>query len=515
MTSIAGLSFTITPLAASPASAGADASVLFEALLAPAGEPERQEDAAPGKDLPETDPAQDMAWLGTPALPCYPLVTSFAAGDVASGRPVAVPASRSLMATNLPQPAPEAAAVPEVREVPPLLAPDTASHPTAALVAPPASSASIHLVGTTTLLRTTGAAASVTHAVSHVGRVSMAPVGTPSLRDQRTVTVPTDAPANVTPTPPFVLSEVEGRVPDATLPAAPDLPRAPATRIGADGAALSMDAFQDQVGSSQPLLASGALLARPSTSLRTNGEGEVLSLPPSPDAGARGVNVLWGDGQGPVGSSPDARARAVNGASTAVGAPAAKPVPAAPALPGTSPPATPPAIDLAARTFADARHRALADERSADPLLPTAASTPLAMPAPAPVAQQQALDLTQHRWPEAMIERIEVFRDMADANDLSIRLAPDALGTIDVSLKRDGDAVQVQLTAEHAHTRQLLAEAQPRLAELAAERGVKLQHAGTDAGGGEPRHAPPAPALPAAPPSARAEEAPDTDTRIA
>lgn len=220
----------------------------------------------------------------------------------------------------------------------------------------------------------------------------------------------------------------------------------------------------------------------------------------------------------PADASATTTAPAPRAATTPTDRTAPVPLPAAAAPP---PPvaAAPPAVDIAARTFADARHRAVADPASPEPQ-PAAAATaapmiPLA--AAAGGAQHAPLDMAQHRWPEAMIARIEMLRDMADANDMSIRLAPDALGTIDVSLKRDGDAVQVQLTAEHAQTRQLLAEAQPKLAELAAERGVKLQHAGTDAGGGERRAPAPPPAadLPAAPPSAtRATDAAPTD-RIA
>ncbi|MBW6533325.1 flagellar hook-length control protein FliK, partial [Sphingomonas sp. RRHST34] len=169
-------------------------------------------------------------------------------------------------------------------------------------------------------------------------------------------------------------------------------------------------------------------------------------------------------------------------------APRAAPAAVAPA-PATAPTLAPaaPAIASAARTFADAIHRAVtADERAApaEPL-PTAqlaqpatgAITAAAVAAPQP-ATQQPLDMTHGRWPEAMIHRIEQLRDMANANDVRIRLVPDALGAIDVSLRRDGETVQVQLVAEQPQTRALLAEAQPRLQEMAEQRGIKLQHGG-------------------------------------
>jgi Meckel syndrome type 1 protein len=112
---------------------------------------------------------------------------------------------------------------------------------------------------------------------------------------------------------------------------------------------------------------------------------------------------------------------------------------------------------------------------------------------------------------------------------MRIRVIPDALGTIDVALRRDGDSVQVQLTAEQPQTRALLADAQPRLTEMAEARGLKLQHApaGTGTGGGsataqgdrqqqqQPQRGAPLPAAPVSARRAGPAEADDTDQRIA
>jgi len=84
------------------------------------------------------------------------------------------------------------------------------------------------------------------------------------------------------------------------------------------------------------------------------------------------------------------------------------------------------------------------------------------------------LDLSGDSWPGAMIAHIERLRDAADAVDTTIRVVPDALGSIDVSVRRSGDQVHVQFAAEQAATRQILHEAQPRLAELAEARGLRL-----------------------------------------
>ncbi len=132
-------------------------------------------------------------------------------------------------------------------------------------------------------------------------------------------------------------------------------------------------------------------------------------------------------------------------------------------------------------------------------------------------AQQAPLDMRQERWPHAMIERIEMLRDAADAVDTRIRLVPDALGAIDVSVKTDGDTVRVHFNAEQAATRTLLADAQPRLAELAEARGLKLAQGSLgDGGAHQQQRAPAAPQTPnrPAPVSAVIADAPD-DIRIA
>ena len=132
-------------------------------------------------------------------------------------------------------------------------------------------------------------------------------------------------------------------------------------------------------------------------------------------------------------------------------------------------------------------------------------------------AQQAPLDMRQERWPHAMIERIEMLRDAADAVDTRIRLVPDALGAIDVSVKTDGDTVRVHFNAEQAATRTLLADAQPRLAELAEARGLKLSQGSLgDSGADQQQRAPAAPQTPnrPAPVSTMTPDAPD-DIRIA
>lgn len=132
-------------------------------------------------------------------------------------------------------------------------------------------------------------------------------------------------------------------------------------------------------------------------------------------------------------------------------------------------------------------------------------------------ADQAPLDLSRDDWTGKMIERIAALRDGVEAADTRIRLAPENLGTVDVSIRRDGDRLQVHFTAENPATRQLLADAAPRLAELAEARGLKLGQSSVDSGSGErgqpQQHA--HQSTPARPASARADTGTASDARVA
>ena len=194
-----------------------------------------------------------------------------------------------------------------------------------------------------------------------------------------------------------------------------------------------------------------------------------------------------------------------------------------------------PTILPALQAFGAALHRAAAAERRSlrDPAAEGIAA--IAPPTPATAATvAPPVDTTVARWPDAMIARIEALRDQQNApgtpGDARIRLHPDALGTVDVTLRQDAAGTHVQLHAAEPATVRLLADALPRLQDLAETRGLRL--AGTDiagAGGqaatgqgwaGDRRQPPPAP-LPAPTPAprrptaapARGDDA--SDTRLA
>lgn len=188
------------------------------------------------------------------------------------------------------------------------------------------------------------------------------------------------------------------------------------------------------------------------------------------------------------------------------------PIAASPGRPISSGPAS--------EVFAAALRRGARDQRLGP--MPEAVAAALAPTPPtgaAAASPTPAIDMRQDRWPHVMVERIERLRDAADAADTRVRLVPDALGPVEVSVRREGEAVHVHFAAEQAGTRALLQDAAPRLAEAAEARGLKLGQVNVgggqaDANGG--RQQAPAPAVPVpARPRRDAPAADPTDTRIA
>ena len=201
-------------------------------------------------------------------------------------------------------------------------------------------------------------------------------------------------------------------------------------------------------------------------------------------------------------------------------------------LPATPPPAH--QLQPAAQAFAAAMFAASAAvepvESTSDDLLPltlaTTAPTALQSPTIAVAAptqgQSPTLDMAQDDWMAAMIDRIETLRDESGGvRETRMKLLPEALGAVEVSVRRDETgAIQVRIAADTAQARALLAEAAPKLAEMAEARGVKLGGSSVDAGAGDPRRDTPAQApAPVArrPASARNDTTTDTasDTRLA
>ncbi|WP_294339409.1 flagellar hook-length control protein FliK [uncultured Sphingomonas sp.] len=110
---------------------------------------------------------------------------------------------------------------------------------------------------------------------------------------------------------------------------------------------------------------------------------------------------------------------------------------------------------------------------------------PIAVPASA-AADRNTLDMSRGEWMMSMIDKIETLRDESGAvGETRLTLSPDALGNVDVSVRRDDSGqYQVRISADTAQARTILADAAPRLNDMAEARGLKLSHAGVETGTG-------------------------------
>ncbi|WP_294319167.1 flagellar hook-length control protein FliK [uncultured Sphingomonas sp.] len=129
--------------------------------------------------------------------------------------------------------------------------------------------------------------------------------------------------------------------------------------------------------------------------------------------------------------------------------------------------------------------------RDDDPAIPTTgaiAAPDAAVPRPvAPTAHaaNPTLDTRQPQWVEGMIDRITTLREASDTNggETRIRLSPDALGDVEVAIRTGDDGkLHVHFNSDNADAGRLLAEAQPRLVQMAEARGLKLGGMQVDVG---------------------------------
>ena len=106
--------------------------------------------------------------------------------------------------------------------------------------------------------------------------------------------------------------------------------------------------------------------------------------------------------------------------------------------------------------------------------------------APTAPAAQPALDTRQPQWMEGMIDRIQTLRESSGTTgngETRIRLSPDALGDVEVAIRTGDDGkLHVHFNSDNADAGRLLAEAQPRLVQMAEARGLKLGGMQVDVG---------------------------------
>lgn len=99
-----------------------------------------------------------------------------------------------------------------------------------------------------------------------------------------------------------------------------------------------------------------------------------------------------------------------------------------------------------------------------------------ASPAPAATLPRIDVPLQDPAWGDALNERV-TFMSGKDIRNAEIRLNPAELGPIRVHLSVDDRGTSVSFTAHHAHTRDAIEQALPRLRELFNDQGLSLGQA--------------------------------------
>lgn len=180
-----------------------------------------------------------------------------------------------------------------------------------------------------------------------------------------------------------------------------------------------------------------------------------------PDTGAA-VSASAGDArQGRHSPAVNALAGAATAATTAAASSAAKPAPA----------------DAFTPTMASAVESSSAATVSAV-ALPAAVRTS-AMPAPQQVVTVPHAPETPE-WKQSVSQHIAVF-SRNGLHNAEIRLNPEDLGSMHISLRLKQDQAQIHIVTEHAHVRQAMEQAMPQLRAAMAESGIQLGQANVSA----------------------------------
>ena len=99
-----------------------------------------------------------------------------------------------------------------------------------------------------------------------------------------------------------------------------------------------------------------------------------------------------------------------------------------------------------------------------------ATSQAAATVAPAPVLSQP---LGTHEWQQSLSQHITLFTKQGQQT-AELRLHPEDLGQVQISLKLDDNQAQLQMVSSHSHVRAALEAALPVLRTSLAENGIQL-----------------------------------------
>jgi len=110
---------------------------------------------------------------------------------------------------------------------------------------------------------------------------------------------------------------------------------------------------------------------------------------------------------------------------------------------------------------------------------PTTGTQTLSAVAAAGQAQDAPLDTRHQEWTAKMIDKIEMLQG-GPVREAKLSLMPEGLGKVDIAIRQDDAGLHVQFSTDTPSARQLIADAQPKLAEIAQERGIRIGSTSVD-----------------------------------
>ncbi|MEL4014734.1 flagellar hook-length control protein FliK [Dryocola clanedunensis] len=120
---------------------------------------------------------------------------------------------------------------------------------------------------------------------------------------------------------------------------------------------------------------------------------------------------------------------------------------------------------------------------TATPALSSATvSTPVSTQIATPVAPQISAQLGSQEWQQAVSQQVTLFTRQGQQS-AELRLHPEDLGQIQITLKLDDNQAQLQMTSPHGHVRAALEATLPTLRTALAESGIQLGQSSISSGG--------------------------------
>lgn len=125
----------------------------------------------------------------------------------------------------------------------------------------------------------------------------------------------------------------------------------------------------------------------------------------------------------------------------------------------------------------DSRDNAVSNNATPTVSAPTISSatvsTPLSTHIATPVAPQISAQLGSQEWQQAVSQHVTLFTRQGQQS-AELRLHPEDLGQIQISLRLEDNQAQLQMTSPHSHVRAALEATLPALRTALAESGIQL-----------------------------------------